>query len=141
LLPGSSGIGFCTMICSAVCAGDEGQVHREGPPARHAQGQVRQEGRGAVLAWRGDLVQSVVDLLLDIAELHHRQAITMIISTTDCAAELPRSMRLEAVVVDLVDQDGGVLARAAEVDGVDDGEGVEERVDDVDDQQEEGGRR
>ena len=69
------------------------------------------------------------------------RAMTMIIRTTDCAEEPPRSCRLHAVVVHLVDQDLGRLSRPARGGGVDHAEGLEERVDDVDHQQEEGGRR
>ena len=47
----------------------------------------------------------------------------------------------EAVRIDLVDQDGGCLLRAARGDGVDDAEGLKEGIDDVDHQEKEGGWR
>ena len=54
----------------------------------------------------------------------------MAISTTDCAAEPPRSI-LEAVVVHLVDEDRRVLPRPPWVARVDDGEGNRKGVHDA----------
>ena len=50
-------------------------------------------------------------------------------------------MALKPSVVDLVDQDGGVAGRGRPGGRINDAEGVEERVDDVDHQQEERGGR
>ena len=68
-------------------------------------------------------------------------AMTITIRITDSRRRDAELQVDEAVVVDLVDQRLGRLARAAAGDGVDDAERVEEGVDGVDDEQEEGRRR
>ncbi len=66
---------------------------------------------------------------------------TTIIRMTDWADEPAEILAAEAVVVDLVDQDVGRLARTALGERSDDAEGADEGVDDVDHQEEEAGRR
>src|SRR5450432_1688542 len=96
-------------------------------PAAPPRGAANEESVG---------VPSVVHFLLDEAELddgerdddrhqHHR--------LRRRATEVER---LEAIVVDLVDEDRRVLARASFGRRIDDAEGVEEGVDNVDDEQE-----
>src|SRR5712664_41364 len=84
---------------------------------------------------------SVLDLPLDEAELRHGQRDDDHHQHYRLRRGAAKVRRLHTVVVDLVDQDLRCARRAALRDGVDDAESLEERVHDVDHQEEEGGGR
>src|SRR6185436_6202989 len=80
---------------------------------------------------------SVLHLLLDEAELHHRERDDDEHQDHRLRGGAAEVARLHAVVVDLVDEDLGGGGRPALRRGVDHAEGLEERVDDVHHEQEE----
>src|SRR5262245_45372064 len=92
-------------------------------------------GRFSII-WGG--VRLVVNPLLDVAELDDRERHQDAHQHHRLRGRGAEVERLEAVEVHLVDEDRRVLARAAPRGRIDDREGLDEDVDDVDDEQEEG---
>src|ERR1700681_1174707 len=82
------------------------------------------------------MTRSVLDLALDEAELGDRERDDNRHQDHRLRGGAAEVERLHAVLIDLEHEDGGGLHRTAVGRGIADREGVEKRVDDVDDQQE-----
>ncbi|KZS01422.1 Uncharacterized protein APZ42_001930, partial [Daphnia magna] len=127
-------------VGGALGRGHKGQVQREGhdhhPQDQHQVGQDREAG-----AFFNHGAGSVLDFFLDKTELHHRQRHHDQHQDHRLRGRAAHVQRLEAVVVNLVNQNGRVFAGTALGGGVDDAEGVKKGINHVDHQKEKRGGR